>query len=330
MSETKLTKKQARVFDYLTEKFKTVAEIAKLENTTRRAVYKIIEKLKKKGYLAATYRTSKRGGLQNRGGSVNPPLSCTNLGRKQPKKSQKAPKLKRVHGQQFRIKILADSEKYHRLRIKKKKIHLDGSTITLHSNSICVYSAPHLSFYGDTAKKAHNDSMEYWLNYFEKIESKLGIMILKGRNSRIEESKTHCAELQNELARDCLDKKEKIQVRDPETGKIWLLVDNSFGFEELETIQSGTAITDMDKVVSPFFNDLRGYYSEHGQNILMTDMLKALGRMAASHKVYEANINNHVSSIKELGLGVAKLTTEIEKYTHVTEKFIYLLEKKLN
>jgi hypothetical protein len=66
----------------------------------------------------------------------------------------------------------------------------------------------------------------------------------------------HYADIDNELAKDYNERKEKLLIRD-EKGEAWALVDKSLKLDEFEAIHSKTAVPDMDNVITPFMNKLR-------------------------------------------------------------------------
>jgi len=311
-----LTKKQALILDMLLEQGKSVQSISKHQKTSRTAVYKTIKQLKKKGYLASNFRE----GLQNGDGVGDSPPQC------KPCTTKGQHHQIRLHGQEFNITILYDSQRYKKTRQKKQVMHIEGNTLRLFEKKIELYAARHLSFYGDTAKEATSVSINYWNRIFTRIESTLNIIIIKGMATKIREVKAHYAEIDNELAEDCLRKSKKIHVKG-EDGREWLLVDNSWQLRELETIHSETALDDMQEVVQPFFNDLRGYYAQTGQSLIMTDIVKAVGEMGAVIKVYDANIKAHLDVMERINRGLEDFSTEIRKYNENNKRFNNVLNK---
>lgn len=224
---------QKEVLHLLTEEFLTVKQIAIRRKTSNKAVYKIIKKLQKKGFL--------KGGL--------------NRGLKKPIHPSKK-NLIRLHGQEFNIKLLYKFSRYEELRKRSNTIIVGGNTIRLYSHSLEIYGNNAI-FYGITEKEAYSKSMAYWFKFFNRLENELKIIIVKDRSRNIKEVNAHYSEIDNELAKECDKTKEKIDVKATKDGKTWFKIDNSFNLHELETLHPETGKEDMGEVVRPFFNDLR-------------------------------------------------------------------------
>lgn len=216
----------------LTDEFLTPKQIAIRRNTSVQAVYKVIKRLQKKGLFD--------GGL-NRVEKSQPTFKPLNQ--------------IRLHAQEFNIKILYKGEKYIRIFKSANLINIDGNSIRLYTNSIEVYSGQ--SFYSEDEQKATADSMKYFTRLFARLEHELKIIILKPRTRNIKLVNAHYAETNNELAKECENKAEKIRIYTNDDGKLWFLLDNSLNLHESEAVHPHTSKQDMQEAVRPFFNDLR-------------------------------------------------------------------------
>lgn len=227
---SQLTEIEQDVLHLITNEFLTIKQVAIRRQTSTQAIYKIKKNLVKKGVLNnKNQRVAKEGGCFK-------PLNHQI----------------RLHNEQYSIKIIWKDGKYND-KINKKII-LDNNTIMCYRDNIQVYS--NNSFFGDSVDEAEFKSLNYWSKFFNKLEYNLKCILVKERSQNIERVRCEFAEVGNELATQCIKEHEKIKVSGVD-GKIWLLIDNSFNYNELETTHAKTSNNDMKNVIRPFFNDLR-------------------------------------------------------------------------
>ena len=226
----KLTSTQNEVLHLLSDEFLTIKQIAKRRHSSIQAIYKIINKIKKKGVLDI--------GL-NRVEKVEPTHSESDV---------------RLHGQEFNIRILFQDNKYQKLLEKSNTMFLDGNTIRLYKNSIEIYSGQ--SFYGQTANISESRSLSYWWAFIAKLEHNLKVSLIKPKSRNIKIVNQHYARGNSEIAEDSIKNKERVWVYAEEDGKLCYITDNSFGFKEDETIHPITGKLDR-KAVDRQVNDWR-------------------------------------------------------------------------
>lgn len=243
-----ITTDQKEVLSMIKEDFLTVKQIATARQTSTQAIYKIIKKLRTKGLLSK--------GLQK--GLQKPrPL--------QPPKSVRAGMV-RLHGQHWRLKLLLDTEhssKYLRIRRGGNILNIDGNTVELNAESIEVYSStqgdsdPLHGFFADDVLRATALSFDYWNRFFYRLESELGVVLMKARsNNKSLVHKGHYAEVQNELAKEYNEKKVKLTVYGTGDGRAWFKIDNSLNLNEAETVHPQRSPGDLERV-KDFFNEIR-------------------------------------------------------------------------
>jgi hypothetical protein len=170
-----------------------------------------------------------------------------------PKKSDVV-RHKRLHGQQFNIKILYNSPYYQKLKLRSDFQDFQDFRIKLFKNSINLYVIR--DFTAKTGMDAHNDSLEFLNKTLKFLERRYHIMLLKKGYQNIKEVKSHYAEIGNELAHKANKNHDHIQLRGAD-GKVWLQTDASFNLDELEAIHPETGQHDIDHVVSPLMARLR-------------------------------------------------------------------------
>ncbi len=245
-----ITKTETEILSLIKKGYTTPKQIATSRGTTTQAVYNILKSLYKKGYLIK--------------------------GRLTPKKNLCTPNsLKhkiRLHAQQFNIKLIYQDYKYFRILKKSNILTIDDNTIRLHKKSINVYS--HTFFMADTVEKAIEQSLEYWQKFFIRLENDLKVIIVKSRYQNIKLVKAHYSEMDNEFAKEKRLSGEKFQIRCKDSGKLWLIIDNSFNLDELEFIHPETGEQDATKLKG-FIDDIRD-----NEITTVTDLKNIMGSMA--------------------------------------------------
>lgn len=226
---------QNEIYDLLQKEQLTVRQIAQRRGCSRQAVHKIVKKLIKTKRCDINLHVVDKGVSTTRWG-------CGENSRY------------RLHGQEFNILILKRSEGYEKLRKKSNIIQIDGNTIRLFENAIEVYIKK--SFFGNDLNKIEADSIEYFNDLIPRLEHDLKAILIKNRYQNMRLVNSHYSELNNELAKDCLNRNDKISVRTDDDGKVFFKIDNSFNLHEAETIHPETSKEDMVKI-GAFFNDIR-------------------------------------------------------------------------
>jgi hypothetical protein len=136
------------------------------------------------------------------------------------------------------------------------QIFHNGYKIHLYDQSIIIYFSKHKSIYGVDAAACYEQLIKWLYDYIHSLEIllKTRLKFANGYNFKID--RQHYAKLHDILARDFRHNKQKLEVRDNK-GELWLIADYSLNVDELETVHPKTANLDMDKVILPFFNDLK-------------------------------------------------------------------------
>jgi len=225
-----LTTAQKEILHLITDEFLTIKQIAQRRDCTIQAIYKITAQIKKKGFL---------GDGLNKVEKVESTFNQSDV---------------RLHGQEFNIRILWQDNKYQKLLEKSNVMYLDSNTIRLYKNSIEIYSGQ--SFYGSTANLSENKSLSYWQSFLARLEHELNISLLKVRARNIKIVNQHYARGNSEIAEDSIKNKERVWVYAEEDGKLAFITDDSFGFQEDETVHPITAKSDR-KAVDKQVNDWR-------------------------------------------------------------------------
>jgi hypothetical protein len=161
----------------------------------------------------------------------------------------------RVHDMTLSLPIHYASKSFKR-RLKKGNMGLvRGNRVQLFPSRVVLRGAPKLSFDASSHADALDAAMVYWEGVVRVVEQRWGLVIWK-RDS-VFGFTFETAEVNNGLASELVSRREFVRIRDEDTGKTWALVDASTGAPEFEATDAVRAGDDMERVLVPFFNDLR-------------------------------------------------------------------------
>lgn len=190
-----------------------------------------------------------------------------------------------------------------RLEVLKSKVALTDRSILINFQE---------SYIAETADKAHKDALDKFLRVVKRLERDLRANFSEFGKYKFKVSRQHYALIKNSLARQYLESGEKLNVY---SGRgLWLLIDNSYNLEELETVHKDTAVEDNRKV-QIFFNELKeleGYTPKL--------MIQATTQNAQNLANYAQHLTAHVESVKQLGNSVAELTKVVQELKKQTFK----------
>jgi hypothetical protein len=287
---SKMTKKQDEILKLITIDNLTTKQIAQRRGVSVRSVEKMIQRLKQNGRLSKNVR------------NFDPPLT--------PK-----PNISygiRLHAEEYNLKILSKTLKYDIIRNKGNLMYLDGNTIKLYTKSIEVYS--NKSFFGNNVNEANRKSIKYWATFWLKLENLLGIVIIKDKKTNIRVVNQHYSDINNELAKECNIKKEKLRIKAKEDGKTAYEIDNSFRLNEFESKHPQTAKRDMEKAEKQF-QDWRT--NDPMTNTELTQIMQQntqnINSLTEYNLIHAKNIESHIKAIQILGHQVKKLNTILKQ-----------------
>lgn len=263
----------------------TPGQAAIRKNVSKSAIYKVRRKLIKMGVINVVNDV-----VQKEGGHLNPGVNHQI----------------RLHNEQYHIKIAWCDDKYiKRCREGSCRLMIDGQTVMLYRNVIEVYS--NKSFYGKDPDDADFKAVSYWLHFFTRLEHSTNTILVKREKQNITRVRAEYAETGNELATQAIKEHEKVRVCGQD-GKTWLIIDNSFGFNELETVHPNESKLDMKNTVQPFFNDLRDNFEEAPR---MSQILNAIQQLAIQNKETASGLNAVVQLIKNQNAAQQPVSNEL-------------------
>jgi len=284
----KKTKRQKEILDLLIYFKVKPKDIAQRLNIDRSAVYKLI-------------RRSKRSGLWDEYQKMYSKEQCTKTyGNKI-----------RLHAEEFNIKILWKGSFYDNLQKKGTQTYVKGHRVRLYRNSIEIYSSKDFCFFGLDTQDADRQSAYYWGGIFSILENDLRITLVKDRYQNIKRVKAHYSNIDSGLAENFNKNDEKLHIKGND-GKTWLLIDNSWHLNELETVHPINSKEDMQDIIEPLINGLRDHYEQTGEIITMDKMILA--------------ISNLTGGVDDLGRVVSKQSKVITKVLELLVKMMNINE----
>jgi hypothetical protein len=197
---------------------------------------------------------------------------------------------------------------YQQLRIAGggQRIWMGGRKVWLTNSSIIIYEKS--SFFAETAKDAKKYALMTFIELVKKLERTLhaDFTFKLGKEYRFKVSRQHYALVKNALAEQYDYEGKRLQVREPDAGKLWFVIDNSFSLHEAETVHPRTADSDNAKVQN-FFNSLK-------ECPVTTDVLvTAIAGVTQNQVLFAENITNHIQAVRELGQGVREMNLLLAK-----------------
>ncbi len=199
-----------------------------------------------------------------------------------------------------------------------QRIWMGGRKVWLTTSSIVIYEKS--SFFAATAKDAKHHALFSFIALVKKLERTLhaDFTFKLGKEYRFKVSRQHYALVRNALAEQYDHEGKRLQVHEPDAGKLWFVIDNSFNLHEAETVHPRTADSDNAKVQN-FFNSLKACP-------VTTDVLvTAIAGVTQNQVLFAENITNHIQAVRELGQGVREMNQLLAKL----EELLYVLASTL-
>lgn len=187
--------------------------------------------------------------------------------------------------------------------IRGQRITAQKTKVALTNRSIIV-NFPE-SYIAETATRAKGDAVAKFLRVIKHLERLLKADFSNFGKYKFKVARQHYALIKNSLARQYLENNKKLNIY---SGRgLWLLIDNSYNLEELETVHPDTAEKDNVKV-QDFFKGL-----DLVEGFTPQMVLSAVGQNAKNLDMYATHLKSHVASIQQLGASVTELTKLVGK-----------------
>jgi DNA-binding CsgD family transcriptional regulator len=283
-----LTETESEVLSLITEEFLTPKQIQIARDCSKQAFYKIRRNLIKKGAI-----NSGNQKVYFEGGSSQPSHQ-------------------RLHGQQFRIRLISKSIKYQEILNKSNMIQIDGNTIRLYKDILEIYS--NKSFFGANEQEATYKSLIYWKSFIVGLENEFGVILQKPRTQNIKIVKQHYAETNSQLAKESQKSGKEIKVYSKDDGKLAVIMDNSFNLNERECIHPShnkihsEAIT---KQVSDFIENNPPTNSELA-NFIKESAIQ-IRDITNNQLIFDKNMSSHLKVLNKIGDAINKLNKRLSQ-----------------
>jgi DNA-binding CsgD family transcriptional regulator len=289
MANANLTETEKQVKHLIEDEFLTVKQICSIRECSRQAVYKIIKKLKQKGRL---------------NNKVDNFVSTTPFC--QPTLPMRQVQQVRLHGQEFHIKILWQDNKYQERLTKGNVVWIDGNTIRLYQKAIEVYSGQ--SFMADNEQQAEKKALDYWQHFFARLEQELSVIVIKPRVTNIRVVNQHYARTNSDVAKNAIERKQRVRVFAADDGKLAFITDDSFGFKEDETVHPINAKPHrqaIDKQIKDWMLN---------NPPTLTELSTIVYDVTKNQLMFAENMTSHIEAIKKLGSEVENLAKTIKEF----------------
>lgn len=125
-----------------------------------------------------------------------------------------------------------------------------GYRMRFTEQSILIWQPKELSWYGINALEARNKAIADFKEVIYSLQTMLGFPLPE----KLSIASNHYALIKNELAKQYNKSKEKLYVEDH--SGLWLIIDNSWNLDELETVHPKTALEN-NIIVQQDFNELK-------------------------------------------------------------------------
>ena len=185
--------------------------------------------------------------------------------------------------------------------------------ITVHSNSIVFRMSKDVSYFGADAFNNHlhvmYDFIEHVVSPLEKI---IGKSLRSSKSSYDFVFSRHKALIMNDFAKMINQRKEVFKIT--VDGKLRLLVDNSFGNDELEAVSAKECVSDIG-AEQVFHEDILKM-KDQGEYFKPSEVIDMIGRNAKNLEYYGENIVSHVDYLHKLGDATVVLQNKVEEFTN--------------
>ena len=193
-----------------------------------------------------------------------------------------------------------------------------GKKIWLTNKSLIIYDKD--SYIKNCSKESKNLAISNMLILVKGLEKVFKISFKVNGDYRFKVSRQHYSKMKDELAKQYDKKGNKLRIYNDKG--LWFLIDNSYNLHESETVHPRTSDEDMDSSIVPFFNSLK-----ETKGFTTSFVLEALEKQTKLSKniqqnqlIFAENMKSHIGAIKDLGLGVRKLTKVVSNIKEENRK----------
>jgi hypothetical protein len=217
----------------------------------------------------------------------------------------KLPKIKNWHNrEQIFIKKGLKYQDLHIGGVKRgQKLIFKGRKVWITDSSIIIYEKS--SYMAKNSEKARKYAIYDFFSLVRGLESLTGASFARGGRYFFKVARQHYSLVKNALAQQYNRENKKLHCY--AGNGLWLIIDNSYNLDELETVHPKTAHKD-NQPVQDFFNSLKEMrgFTPHFVN-------QAIMQNAANLNHYAKHLKTHVESVKLLADVVQELKDEVKR-----------------
>jgi len=192
-----------------------------------------------------------------------------------------------------------------------QRITINNNKVWLTAKSIVIYLNKDKSYYQRSAKEAKQAFLYDLYKLFKNLENLLNTSLKRNKAYRFNINRQHYGKVHDNLAEAYNKDSKRLEVRNNKG--LWLLTDRSLKADELETVHKDTAVKDMDNIMIPFLNDIKGYTETTGEVPKLSRITQLINDVVKNQAYHEANIKSHIAAIKELARSTKRMTELLAK-----------------
>lgn len=254
-----LTSTKKDILQYLNNGFK-VSQIASIKGCRKCYIRKIKRELQKKGLI--------RDLVPDTGGGYGTTRYQTGTKTLNSSNKKKISEI-RLHAQKFRIELINPISENYLKNYIGENFRIDNNFIQCFKKSILIQSKEK-SFNSNTEIEAISLSMDYWYNFFIKLENQLKTLLLKDRKQNINMVYYEIATTNCDIARKCEQLGDPIRIYASDR-KLRYTTDWSFTHER-EAHHNQTALEDSERI-NLFIKDIL----EYPENLKISKLINCVG-----------------------------------------------------
>lgn len=178
-----------------------------------------------------------------------------------------------------------------------ERIIVRGHKVKLFRRSIEIYFKKGFSLFAKSGMTADSMALEEFKSCLVALQNLFRVNFGKRICWRV--NRRHIGMIRHELAKDCLERGKKLEIRDSK-GELWLLVDNSFNLEETECVSTKTAPKDADNVVERLLNDFR----DNPDSLVLSELTDSFSELKNENRLTRDILKGIIVEAKETSKNV--------------------------
>lgn len=193
--------------------------------------------------------------------------------------------------------------KYQLIGLKETpRIIIKDRKIWLGNKNIIIYEPE--SFFGTNSIESKKLAIFRLLKLINTIEDKLQISLKHKQGYIFKVARQHYSLIKNILAIQCNEENKKINIYNKEG--LWFIIDNSYNYEEAETIHPKSSLIDN--------LGMQKYFNEHKETRFQVTprfILNTLNKVTQNQIAFDKNIIKHQKVLDEMLITLKKIQNQL-------------------